>query len=153
MATKLTRREVLISSLGAAALAAGRLGPDIGGRTGRCRRPADRSRPRQLARGHPAFTSYEPQLLRTTIQNAFDLIGGIQKLVSNKTVTIKINVTGRAGHAGGLPGYRTYQIHPNVLAAVCGGDPRRRHKRIIVVESQYLAARRPRKSSAAPVGT
>jgi uncharacterized protein (DUF362 family) len=139
MATKLTRREVLISSLGAAgALAAGRLGRTSAGELAAAAGAADRS---QAAPGLPVAiqrcTSYEPQLLRTTIQNAFDLIGGIQKLVSNKTVTIKINVTGGPGTLGGLPGYRTYQIHPNVLAAVCGAIHDAGAKRIIVVESQY----------------
>jgi len=37
----------------------------------------------------------------------------------------------------GLPGYRTYQIHPNLLAAVCGAIHDAGAKRIVVVESQY----------------
>jgi uncharacterized protein (DUF362 family) len=82
-------------------------------------------------------TSYQPQLVRQTIDNAFNLIGGVKKLVSNKTVTIKINVTGGPGTLGGLPGYRTYQIHPNVLAAVCGAIHDAGAKRIVIVESQY----------------
>jgi uncharacterized protein (DUF362 family) len=76
-------------------------------------------------------------LVRATIDNAFKLIGGITKLVSNKTVTIKINVTGGPGTLCGLPGYRTYQSHPTVLAAVCGAIHDAGAKRIVIVESQY----------------
>jgi uncharacterized protein (DUF362 family) len=138
MATKLSRREVLVSGLGAAgAMAAGRLGRALAGEPVAAA-PLDRS---GTAPSSPVAiqrcTSYEPQLLRETLQNAFKLIGGIQKLVSNKTVTIKINVTGGPGTLGGLPGYRTYQIHPNVLAAVCAAICDAGAKRIIVVESQY----------------
>src|SRR5690242_10141576 len=38
--------------------------------------------------------SYDPKLLRAKLDTAFDQVGGIKKLVENKTVTIKINVTG-----------------------------------------------------------
>ena len=53
-------------------------------------------------------------------------IGGLKKLVSNKTVSIKINVTGGPGTLADLPGFRTYQIHPNLLAALCAALARRR---------------------------
>ncbi len=36
-----------------------------------------------------------------------------------------------------MPGYRTYQTHPNVLAAVCGAIHDAGAKRIVIVESQY----------------
>jgi uncharacterized protein (DUF362 family) len=135
MATKLSRREVLVSGLGAAgALASRALGRAWAGEPV----AADRS---GAAPNSPVAiqrcTSYDPQLLRATIQNGFNLIGGIQKLVSNKTVTIKINVTGGPGTLGGLPGYRTYQIHPHMLAAVCAAITDAGARRIIVVESQY----------------
>ena len=136
MASKLSRREVLVSGLGAAGmLATGGLGRALAGEpvANADRSGAAPSVPVAIQR----CTSYEPQLLRATIQNAFNLIGGIQKLVGNKTVTIKINVTGGPGTLGGLPGYRTYQIHPNVLAAVCAAIHDAGARRIIVVESQY----------------
>ena len=101
MATRLSRREVLISSLGAAgAMACGGLGRALAGIAAADRSQAAPSLPVAIQRRD----SYAPQLLRTTIQSAFDLIGGIQKLVNNKTVTIKINVTGGPGTLGGLPG-------------------------------------------------
>ena len=64
-----------------------------------------------------ACRSYDPAALRERLDAALNLIGGLKKLVSNKTVSIKINVTGGPGKLADLPGYRTYQIHPNLLAA------------------------------------
>ncbi len=63
--------------------------------------------------------SYEPAALREKLDAAFTQIGGLKKLVSNKTVSIKVNVTGGPGTLADLPGFRTYQIHPNLLAALC----------------------------------
>ena len=139
MPQKFSRRDLLISSLGAAsALAAG--GPGRALAAGPAGAP-ERSRSLQDRASLPVAirrcTSYQPQLVRATIDNAFHLIGGIKKLVSNKTVTIKINVTGGPGTLCGLPGYRTYQIHPNVLAAVCGAIHDAGAKQIVIVESQY----------------
>jgi uncharacterized protein (DUF362 family) len=98
----------------------------------------------KLATGAPSLPvaiqrcpSYQPQLVRAKLDAALKLIGGIQKLVTNKTVTVKINVTGGPGTLAGLPGYRTYQIHPNVLAALCAALHDAGARRIIVVESQY----------------
>ena len=137
MLPKLSRREVLISSLGAAGtLAAGRLGQAFAAAEAAAVPDRSKTAP-SLPVAIRRCTSYQPQLVRATIDNAFNLIGGIQKLVSNKTVTIKINVTGGPGTLNGLPGYRTYQIHPNVLAAVCGAIHDAGAKRIIIVESQY----------------
>jgi uncharacterized protein (DUF362 family) len=81
--------------------------------------------------------SYDPQVVRGKLDASLKLIGGMQKLVSNKTVTVKVNVTGGPGMLGGLPGCRTYQVHPNVLAALCAALHDAGARRIIVVESQY----------------
>jgi uncharacterized protein (DUF362 family) len=85
--------------------------------------------------------SYEPGLLRRTLDRGLDLIGGIQKLVGGKTVTVKINVTGGPGTACGLPGYRTYHVHPNLVAAVCGALADAGARQIVLVESQYSTKR------------
>jgi uncharacterized protein (DUF362 family) len=81
--------------------------------------------------------SYEPQLLRSKLDAALDLVGGIGKLVSGKTVTIKLNITGGPGTLGGLPGYRTYHVHPNMVAALCAAVHDAGAKQIFIVESQY----------------
>ncbi len=82
-------------------------------------------------------TSYDPAVLRQTLDKAFDMIGGLKRLVSNKTVSIKINVTGGPGKLGGLPGYQTYQSNPNMLAALCAALDAAGAKRMTVLESQY----------------
>jgi len=81
--------------------------------------------------------SYEPQLLRQVLDKSLDLLGGIRKLVENKSVAIKINVTGGPGELAGLPGYRTYHIHPRLLAALCAALSDAGARRIVVLESQY----------------
>jgi len=138
MPAEFSRREMLISSLSAAgALAAGGVGRALAAGPAGVPAFADRSRTApSLPVAIQRCPSYEPQLVRAAVDNAFDFIGGIRKLVSNKTVTVKINVTGGPSTLAGLPGYRTYQIHPNLLAAVCGAIHDAGAKRIIVVESQ-----------------
>src|SRR5208283_2785639 len=81
--------------------------------------------------------SYEPAVLREKLDAALNLIGGLKKLVNNKTVSIKVNVTGGPGTLAKLPGFRTYQIHPNLLAALCAALNDAGARRIVVLESQY----------------
>ena len=81
--------------------------------------------------------SYDPAVLRQKLDKAFELLGGLKRLVSNKTVSIKINVTGGPGKLANLPGYRTYQTHPNMLAALCAALDAAGARRMIVLESQY----------------
>ncbi len=82
--------------------------------------------------------TYEPVPLREKLDAALDLVGGLEKLVANKTVSIKINVTGGPDNKlANLPGYRTYQVHPNVLAALCAALNDAGARRIVVLESQY----------------
>ncbi|NQU20812.1 MAG: DUF362 domain-containing protein [Candidatus Nealsonbacteria bacterium] len=143
MSTKISRREMLTCSLASAGLLAGHRVP------GRAAEPEPKRPPRADRSGDaPSLPvavkrceSYEPRLLRQTIDEAVDLIGGIRKLVVNKTVTIKLNVTGGPtnGDLGGLPAYRTYHVHPNMVAAVCAAIHDAGAKRIIVVESQFSA--------------
>jgi uncharacterized protein (DUF362 family) len=82
-------------------------------------------------------TSYEPKGLRQRLDRALELIGGIKDLVSGKTVTMKMNVTGGPGSLCGLPGFRTYQVHPNLVAAICAALYDAGARRIVLVESQY----------------
>ncbi|MGO9108365.1 MAG: DUF362 domain-containing protein [Thermoguttaceae bacterium] len=138
MTQNLSRRELLISSLGTAgALAAGRL--SWAETAERVYYPSV-----QLASALPTAPvaiercrSYDPAALRAKLDSAFNLIGGLKKLVGNKTVSIKINVTGGPDKLADLPGYRTFQIHPNVLAALCAALSDAGARRMIVLESQY----------------
>lgn len=83
-------------------------------------------------------TTYEPQQLMANLQQAVDLIGGIKQLVANKTVTVKLNLTGGPFRKlGGLPAHRTYHVHPDFVAATCAVLHRAGAKRIVLVESGY----------------
>src|SRR5690349_5412966 len=54
--------------------------------------------------------SYEPALVREKLDAALDGLGGIGRLVRDKTVTIKVNMTGPAQELCGLPASQTYHI-------------------------------------------
>lgn len=81
--------------------------------------------------------SYEPALVREKLDAALDAIGGIGRLVRDKTVTVKVNMTGPAQELCGLPAARTYHIHPNVVAALCAALDRAGARRIAIVEGWY----------------
>ena len=82
--------------------------------------------------------SYEPRLLMPQLTQALDRIGGIDRLVRGKTVTIKLNLTGGPRwQLGGLPSYRTYHVHPEFVAAACAALEQAGARRIVLVESGY----------------
>ena len=82
--------------------------------------------------------SYEARELRSAFEKLFDLLGGIRSLVSNKTVTIKINLTGMKWLPfAGMPAYESYQTHPATLAALCSILHDFGAQRIVVVECLY----------------
>jgi uncharacterized protein (DUF362 family) len=82
--------------------------------------------------------SYEPAVVRSHLQQALDLIGGIQPLVSEKTVAIKMNLTGGPNwQLGGLPAHRTYHVHPQFVAAACALLQEAGARRIVLLESGY----------------
>lgn len=57
--------------------------------------------------------TYQSQEVRAALTKAFDLIGGIGGLVRNKTVTVKLNLTGtNFTHFLGRPVGETYMTHP-----------------------------------------
>jgi hypothetical protein len=54
----------------------------------------------------------------TTLANMFYQLGGLQKLVSGKTVAIKINVTGSStDRFKGMAQGQTYWVQPQVVSA------------------------------------
>jgi len=140
MSDKLTRRQALACSLGTAGwIAAGGVSSLLAAEKSSIRmNRRDRSKHAPTAPvSIQRCESYEPALLGEKLNHAFKDIGGIRKLVANKTVTIKINVTGGPGKLAELPGYRTYQTHPEMLGAVCAALHDAGARRIVVVESQY----------------
>jgi uncharacterized protein (DUF362 family) len=82
--------------------------------------------------------TFDSQELRKVYDAAFDRIGGIKKLVENKTVTIKINTTGmKWDPVFGFPAYETYQTHPNTVSALCAALHDAGAKRMVVLENYY----------------
>jgi len=138
MMKNLTRRDLLTRGLGAAGLLAGGRLP-LGWAAEQPNRRPDRSgQSPSLPVSIQRCESYDPQVLRRRLDEAFELIGGIRKLVQNKTVTVKMNLTGgSAGKIGGLEPYQTYHTHPKAAAALCAALHDNGAKRIILVESQY----------------
>ena len=139
MSRTLTRREVLIGGLGAAGVLAG-------GRLAASAEQPQKVAPQPDRSAHAPTApvaiqrceSFEPQLLRKKFDAAFDLIGGIKPLVRNKTVTIKLNLTGLEWKPlFGLPAYETYQTHPDTVAALCAILADAGAKRIVLVENLY----------------
>ena len=71
----------------------------------------------------------------------FDQLGGLEKLVRNKTVTIKVNMTGPPGQRfQGLALGLTHYVHPKVVGATVHLLGRAGAKRIRLVESAWATA-------------
>ena len=71
----------------------------------------------------------------------FDQLGGLEKLVRNKTVTIKVNMTGPPGQRfQGLALGLTHYAHPKVVGATVHLLGRAGAKRIRLVESGWATA-------------
>jgi uncharacterized protein (DUF362 family) len=71
----------------------------------------------------------------------FDQIGGLGRLVRNKSVTMKINMTGRPSQRLGFyPAERIHWTHPRVIAVTCHEMFRAGAKRITLVESAWSTA-------------
>jgi uncharacterized protein (DUF362 family) len=138
MSNKLTRRDLLSRGLGAAGVLAGARLPLAWAAPQPARRPDRSARAPSLPVAIQRCESYEPQLLRRTLDEALELIGGIRKLVQNKTVTVKLNLTGgQAGKIGGLEPYQTYHSHPKMVAALCAALHDNGARRTVLVEGQY----------------
>ena len=62
-------------------------------------------------------STYGPEMA-ATLASMFDQLGGLRKLVSGKTVAIKINVTGSSSERyRGMTQGQTYWVHPQVVSA------------------------------------
>jgi uncharacterized protein (DUF362 family) len=79
--------------------------------------------------------------LRPTLARMFDQLGGLRRLVTGKTVAIKVNLTGspdqRLGH---LPNERTYWTHPAVIGTTIHLMGLAGAKRIRILESPWATA-------------
>lgn len=134
MSCKVTRREMLLHTAGAAGAMAG-LG--LAGAFGAAPK-VDRSaraptRPVAIER----CESYEPAVVRGRLDRALDAIGGIGTLVAGKTVTVKLNLTGRFRTMHGRPAWETYHVHPNVVAALAAALEGAGARRIVLCDALY----------------
>jgi uncharacterized protein (DUF362 family) len=82
--------------------------------------------------------AYDREVLFTQLQTMMDQLGGLAKLVSGKTVCVKVNLTGNPSQpACGLPASRTYHVHPDVVLATATLLDRAGARRIRFVECTY----------------
>ncbi|HEX3746372.1 MAG TPA: DUF362 domain-containing protein [Bryobacteraceae bacterium] len=72
------------------------------------------------------------------LSTMFDQLGGLAKLVRNKTVTIKMNLTGGpSNRVNGLEPGITHMVHPKVVVATAYLMSRAGAKRVRLVESAW----------------
>lgn len=82
--------------------------------------------------------TYDREALYRELAAMMDRLGGLEKLVSGKTVAVKVNLTGSPDQpALGLPPRLTYHTHPDVILAVATLLDRAGAKRIRFVECTY----------------
>jgi uncharacterized protein (DUF362 family) len=81
---------------------------------------------------------YNPETVLQQLTSMMDQLGGLDKLVAGKTVAVKVNLTGNIKQpALGLPGSRTYHVHPNVVMATATLLDRAGARRIRFLECTY----------------
>ncbi len=82
--------------------------------------------------------SFEPELVKRKMAAALDAIGGVARLVRNKTVAIKVNLTGMEWKPfAGMPAYESYQTHPHTVGALCAILNEAGARRIVIIENLY----------------
>lgn len=82
--------------------------------------------------------SYEPKVFRAALEQSFALLGGIRELVRDRTVAVKLNLTGLSWKpVFGLPAQETYQTQPNTVAALCALLAESGARRIVLLENLY----------------
>jgi uncharacterized protein (DUF362 family) len=84
--------------------------------------------------------AYEEDLA-AKLADLFDQVGGVDKLVRGKTVTIKLNLTGSPGlrYPGKTLG-ATHYVHPKLVGACCHVLGRAGARRVRLVESCWATA-------------
>jgi uncharacterized protein (DUF362 family) len=129
-ASRWTRRDWLrtsVSAFAAASAGLGRMGAAVSA-------PAA---PVAIAR----CRSYETADLTAQMATLFDQLGGVERLVSGKTVAIKLNLTGTPSQRyQGRPLGSTHYCHPNLIGVVCALVDKAGARRIRLVESGFGTA-------------
>ena len=129
-----SRRDVL-RLLGSAALPVGKL----------CAAPAPSAPTAPVALTR--CRDYEADLL-PSLSRIFDQIGGLGRLVKGKTVGIKLNLNaGPSSRLGHLPLGDSHWPHPRLIAATLHLMNRAGARRIVLMESEWLARPDPLEES------
>lgn len=82
-------------------------------------------------------SSYGPELT-PTLNKMFDQLGGLGRIVRNKTVTIKVNLTGNpTQRLGSMPQETTFWTHPSVIGSTIHLMGLAGARRIRIVESPW----------------
>ena len=85
--------------------------------------------------------AYDPGVLVATLDRMFDQLGGLGRMVKDKTVAIKINLTGAPTYRlGYLPAEDTHYTHPHVIAATVHLMGKAGARRIRLLESPWSTA-------------
>jgi len=85
--------------------------------------------------------TYNPAELLSTLGRMFDQLGGLKRIVSGKTVAIKINLTGAPTYrVGYLPLGDTHYTNPQVITAAVHLIGKAGAKRIRILESSWSSA-------------
>ena len=85
--------------------------------------------------------TYEAAELLPAMSRMFDQLGGLRRLVRNKTIAIKVNLTGAPTTRLGTHAIEeTHYTHPGVVAAAAHLIGRAGARRIRIVESAYSSA-------------
>ena len=85
--------------------------------------------------------TYEPSELVATLNNMFDQLGGLGRLVAGKTVAIKINLTGDPSYRlGYVPAGDSHYTHPAVIGAAVHLLGRAGARRIRILESPWATS-------------
>lgn len=125
-----TRREMLSRAGIAAAVTFGGLLPDM--------RAFGETKAPTAPVGLTRCETYELPKVTAGLESVLDKIGGLRRLVSGKTVAVKVNLTGSPGGGtlGRSPG-RTYHVHPNLVQAAAILLDRAGARRVRFLEGTY----------------
>lgn len=84
--------------------------------------------------------SYGPEMV-TTLDTMFDQLGGLERIVKDKTVAIKVNLTGSANYRlGYTPAELAHWTHPAVIGATVHAMHRAGAKRVRILECAWSTA-------------
>ncbi len=73
--------------------------------------------------------------MATVLDGLFDKLGGLRSMVRNKTVAIKVNLTGGVRPVlGGRSAGQTYHVHPGLVLACCQAFARAGARRVRLLE-------------------